>query len=180
MPPSGFHDSFYFCIDNDLTYVPFYKDFGPHSIGNIFKYVREVERLLSVKTSSSSVLYHYTANDPVYITNSVLLICAFQVLVMQKSAEDAWSRFAGIRGIQEYIDAGYRPCTYRCSILDCLRGLEYAVRLGWFSMQTFNLKEYSFYEQVDNGDLNWIVPGLFLAFSTPNDDHRGQPHSFSA
>lgn len=179
-PPNGFNDSFYFSIDRDLTYVPFHKDFGPHNIGNIFKYVREVERLLSAKTSSSAVLYHYTTLDPVYQTNACLLMCAFQVLVLQRSAEEAWNRFACVRGLQEYVDAGYRDCKYRCSILDCLRGLEYAVRLGWFNMATFNLKQYTFYESVDNGDLNWVVPGLFLAFSTPNDDKRKAPHSFTA
>lgn len=178
-PPTGFSDSFYFCIDDDLTYVPYHKDFGPHNLGSIFKYVREVERLLSAKTSPTTVLYHYTSDEPSKMTNSCLLVCAFQVLVLQRTAEEAWQRFAAVRGIQQYVDAGYRACAYRCSILDCLRGLEYAVRLGWFSMSTFNLKEYSHFEQVDNGDLNWIVPGLFVAFSTPNDDPRRQHHAHS-
>lgn len=27
------------------------------------------------------------------------------------------------------------------------------------------------YERVENGDLNWIVPDKFIAFSTPSDSH---------
>ena len=40
-------------------------------------------------------------------------------------------------------------------------------------MDRFNLNEYLFYEKVENGDLNWIVPGKFLAFCDPQtySDH---------
>ncbi|KAF7491538.1 Dual specificity protein phosphatase CDC14B [Sarcoptes scabiei] len=35
------------------------------------------------------------------------------------------------------------------------------------NFETFNLKEYLHYEKVENGDLNWIVPGKFIAFCDP-------------
>lgn len=54
-------------------------------------------------------------------------------------------------------------------LLDCLRGLEYAITLGWFNYKTFNLAEYEHYEKIENGDLNWIIPGKFVAFSSPSD-----------
>ena len=53
-------------------------------------------------------------------------------------------------------------------ILDCLRGLEYAVKLGWFNLKTFNLRDYEYYEKIENGDMNWVIPGKFLAFSGPS------------
>jgi cell division cycle 14 len=54
-------------------------------------------------------------------------------------------------------------------LLDCLRGLEYAIKLGWFNYKTFNLAEYEHYEKIENGDLNWILPNKFVAFSSPSD-----------
>jgi cell division cycle 14 len=48
-----------------------------------------------------------------------------------------------------------------------LQGLEYAVRFGWYDFRTFNVKEYEHYERVENGDLNWIIPGKFVAFMGP-------------
>lgn len=48
-------------------------------------------------------------------------------------------------------------------------GLEYAIKLGWFSYKTFNLSEYEHYERIENGDLNWIIPQKFVAFSSPSD-----------
>ena len=63
-------------------------------------------------------------------------------------------------------------CTYKCTILDCLRGLEYGIKLGWYDYKNFNLKEYEHYEKVENGDLNWILPGKFIAFSGPSSTTR--------
>lgn len=178
--PSGFEDSFYFCVDKDLTYTPYHKDFGPLHLGNIAKFVIEVERLLHLKTKSSTVLYHYTGPKPEQIANSCLLICAFQVLIMGMQADEVWRNFtAKYRApIVDFIEAGYKPTDYKCTILDCLRGLEFAVKLGWFSLGTFNIKEYTHYEAVENGDLNWVVPGKFVAFSTPNDNANRQGHRY--
>ncbi len=50
-----------------------------------------------------------------------------------------------------------------------MRGLEYAIKLGWFNFRTFSLSEYEHYERLENGDLNWIVPQKFVAFSSPSE-----------
>lgn len=61
-------------------------------------------------------------------------------------------------------------CTFAfIQLLDCLRGLDYAMKLGWFDYKKFNLKEYEHFQKVENGDLNWIIPGKFVAFSSPYD-----------
>lgn len=41
-------------------------------------------------------------------------------------------------------------------------------QLGWFNIQTFNVAEYTRLSQLKNGDMNWIIPGKFLAFSCPS------------
>ncbi len=58
-------------------------------------------------------------------------------------------------------------CTYYCSVYDCLKGLELAIRFSWYSFNHFDVYQYQHYERVENGDLNWIVPNKFLAFSGP-------------
>lgn len=50
------------------------------------------------------------------------------------------------------------------------------MKLDWFNFKTFNITEYEHYERVQNGDLNWVVPNKFVAFSSPSDedyDHNG-------
>jgi cell division cycle 14 len=96
--------------------------------------------------------------------------------VLKRSAEDAFKPFKHIK-FTDFRDASYGECSYKCSvntlvikILDCLRGLEYAIKLGWFDYKTFNINEYEHYEKVENGDLNWIVPKKFIAFSSPSQN----------
>jgi len=52
------------------------------------------------------------------------------------------------------------------------------VSLGWYDFRSFDPKEYDYYEKVENGDLNWIIPGKFIAFMGPTDDKsRGRGNS---
>jgi cell division cycle 14 len=40
---------------------------------------------------------------------------------------------------------------------------------GWYNFREFDNKEYEYYEKPDNGDLNFIIPGKFIAFMGPVD-----------
>lgn len=89
---------------------------------------------------------------------------------MGRSAESAWKPFKRVTPLfADFRDASYGPCTYKCSILDCLRGLEYAIHLKWFDVRNFNLRDYEYFERVENGDLNVIIPEKFIAFSGPSN-----------
>jgi cell division cycle 14 len=46
--------------------------------------------------------------------------------------------------------------------------------IRWHEGEGFDVEEYEHYEQVENGDLNWIVPGKLMAFSGPS----AQPKHF--
>jgi cell division cycle 14 len=48
--------------------------------------------------------------------------------------------------------------------------LEIAIKLGWYQFKDFDPKEYDYYEKVENGDMNWIIPGKFIAFMGPIDN----------
>lgn len=43
-----------------------------------------------------------------------------------------------------------------------------ALQYGWLDFSNFDVEEYEHYERAENGDLNWIIPGKFLAFSGPH------------
>jgi cell division cycle 14 len=61
--------------------------------------------------------------------------------------------------------------------LEILQGLEIAIKLGWYSFKDFDVQEYEYYEKVENGDLNWIIPNEVLAFMGPSGksyDKNGQ------
>jgi cell division cycle 14 len=169
-PPKNQTNAFFFNIDNDLVYQPFFADFGPLDMGKTYRFITELEKLLQEPSYSKSKFYHHTSVDSAKRTNAACLMGAFQVVILGKTAEEAWEPFSKIQpSLGEYRDAGYTNSPYRCNILDCLRGLEYAIKLKWFDLRSFNLRDYEFYEKVENGDLNWIIPGKFMAFSGPSD-----------
>lgn len=156
-----------------LVYEPFNLDFGPLNLGKTWKYVSELQKLLSDIKYRTSHLYHYTSLRPEKIANSAYLMCAYQVpsaikqvIVLGKTPEQAFKPFKNINFV-DFRDASYGDCSYKCTILDCIRGLHYAIKIGWFNYKTFDIKSYQHYERVENGDMNWIVPNKFIAFSSP-------------
>ena len=71
-----------------------------------------------------------------------------QMIIMGKSAEEAYEPFSHV-DFRPFRDAGYGQCTYKCTvnlyptqIIDCLRGLQYAMKLGWFDFKKFDIAEY--------------------------------------
>jgi protein-tyrosine phosphatase len=67
-------------------------------------------------------------------------------------------------------------CIFQLTILDTLRGLYRAREYGFFDFATFNVEEYEHFEQVENGDLNWVMNEKFIAFAGPHgEQHPGSP-----
>lgn len=65
------------------------------------------------------------------------------------------------------MDAGEEPGDYECSVLDCLKGLEKAIEQGWYEFRKFDYKQYENFHKLEVGDMNWIIPGKIMAFSSP-------------
>jgi cell division cycle 14 len=68
---------------------------------------------------------------------------AFMIIILKRSAADAWKVFNPYHNkFTPFRDATMGTCSYKCTILDCLRGLEYAMKLNWYNYSTFNVQEY--------------------------------------
>ena len=101
---------------------------------------------------------------------------AYLVICKGLTGDQAYHFFENVKPqFRPFVHALDIESTYDCTvflhliqILDCLRGLEYGIKLGWYDPNSFKLKETEYYEKVDNGDMNWIIPNKFLAFSSPN------------
>ena len=90
------------------------------------------------------------------------------VVILKMTPEEAFDKFRPYHDcIKSFRDASKGECHYECTILHCLQGLDQGIKHGWYNFKTFNVKEYEHYERVDNGDLNWIIPGKFVAFMGP-------------
>lgn len=134
-----------------------------------YKFCYQLNKLLSDSKYLGYSIYHYCSLASSKKANAAYLICAFQVIILKKTAKEAWAKFRSIE-FTPFRDASYGPCYYECTILDCLKGLEKAIELKWFNSNSFSLRGYEQKEKIENGDLNWIIPNKILAFSCPNDN----------
>lgn len=53
------------------------------------------------------------------------------------------------------------------------------MKLGWLDFGNFDVEEYEYYERVETGDFNWLVPNKFLAFCGPHAEsivENGYPY----
>lgn len=159
----------FFCTDHDLVYHPFYADFGPMNLSAIHVYAKMVQAKLHDPSLAGRCLVHYCSPDPKKRTNAVWLAGAYQVMVLGRSPEVAHRCFRELDlELLPYRDALRGPCSYDCTVLDCLSGLKVAIDLGWFDWKRFNRRSYDYFAHFQNGDMNWIVPRKFLAFATPS------------
>ena len=111
-------------------------------------------------------IVYYTSHDQQKRANGAFLITAFAIIHLKKTAEEAYAPLVGIHPPFAPFKDVYGG-SWNCTIIDCCRGIYKAQQLGWLNFETFNVQEYEYYERVENGDLNVIVPGRFVAFSGP-------------
>jgi protein-tyrosine phosphatase len=173
-------DLHFFTADNKLRYEPFASDFGPLNIGQIYVFCATLSSKLKDPALASQQIMFYSAPSAHARSNAAVLIGAFGVLVLGKSAEEAYQPFLGIYPpFLPFRDASSGPSTFNLSVLDVLRGLHRARVVGLVDFATWDNEEYAFYERVVNGDITWMVPGKILAFSGPVGNPLSMEHPFT-
>lgn len=69
-------------------------------------------------------------------------------------------------------DAAFCINTYPLTVIDCARAFAKVILCGHFNINTFSLQQYESLQRLENGDITWIVPGKFIAFSGPVAEKR--------
>jgi cell division cycle 14 len=152
-----------------FIYNCFADDFGPLDLVSTYRYCKMMDSCLM---DGKSVV-HVTCSDPRFQANAATLLCCYLVAVRGMSPEDAYAPFSG-ETFQAYRDASKGPSTYALTIPDVLGGLAMAISLGWFSYRSFDDTHCEKYQRVEEGDMNWLVPGKFLAFAGPSQNERDE------
>ncbi|XP_070817554.1 dual specificity protein phosphatase CDC14AB isoform X3 [Chaetodon trifascialis] len=168
--PKSTANTHYFCTDDEFLYENFYADFGPLNLAMLYRYCCKLNKKLKSFTLTRKRIVHYTSFDQRKRSNAAVLIGGYAVIYLKKTPEEAYR--ALISGSNAsylpFRDASFGNSTFNLTVLDCLQGIRKALQHGFFDFETFDVDEYEHYERVENGDLNWIVPGKFLAFSGPH------------
>lgn len=189
---------YWFTVDEDLVYLSFAKDWGPLNIAMFYRFCVHVHQLLIDPSMADTHLVVYTTEHPHHKANTALLCAMYALTIDHICPADAFYPFSEVRPPLVYFmqaadhadgicavprrrlracrlypdDPGTLPqmtWTHALTILqDILYGVHKAIEHGLLDLTTFNLEDYEFYEQVQNGDWNWITPE-FLAFASPKD-----------
>jgi len=150
----------------EVLYTAFAYDFGPPSITQMYKFSKVLDKLLC--REELSLHFYSLSSDPRNSANAVLLMASYCILKLGWSADKTEECFSALYSFLEmYRDASEGTATYRLGVNVCFYALEKAQKLGWLNLSTFDYEEYTFYEQVENGDFNWIIPEKFIAMCSP-------------
>ncbi|XP_015431452.1 PREDICTED: dual specificity protein phosphatase CDC14A-like [Dufourea novaeangliae] len=173
----------FFTIDDELIYNNFYNDFGPLNIGCLYRYCCKVNKKLQSPANKNKRIVHYTSQTEHKRANAAYLVASYAVLYLNKSPEEAYNALfmGGDVPLKPFQDASIGTSIYKLHILDCLNALQKAASFGFFNFNDFDLFEYEKYEDLRNGDLNWIVPQKFLAFVDPSTElgiHYNPPECY--
>jgi cell division cycle 14 len=157
-----------FDADKLYKYGSTYGEFGPLHLNQIYRYCTTLERKLREVKYSSYKLLVIGTNDSISLTCQILLLSSYLCIVCRRKAQDInklWYRQHP--QLRTYRDSSSHSTDI--TILDCLKAFEKAIQRGWFSYETFNCLEYEKIARYEYGDMNWIVPGAIMAFSSPDD-----------
>eukprot|EP00037_Helgoeca_nana_P015539 m.145285 g.145285 ORF g.145285 m.145285 type:complete len:419 (-) comp23066_c0_seq1:165-1421(-) len=176
-PPPSTSKRLVISTDAELHYEPFHLDFGPLNMAMLYRYCTRMSMLLKSRQHAGKAVYHWTSSaaaDAAARTNAGYLIASYAVIILGMSPEEAFAPLASLEpSFVGYRDASYNhACAYKLPIRQCLNGLVQGMLHGWLDLTTFNMEEYEYYERVENGDLNWVLPAKFIAFAGPHNEHR--------
>ncbi|TKS80395.1 Dual specificity protein phosphatase CDC14AB [Collichthys lucidus] len=145
-------------------------DFGPLNLAMLYKYCCNVNKKLKSFTMSRKKLVHYTSHDQKKRANDAVLIGAYAVIYLRRKPEEAYRTLisGNNTGYLPFRDAAVGESSFNLTVLDCLQGIRKALQHGFFDFESFDVEDYEHYERVENGDMNWIIPGKILAFSSPH------------
>ncbi|VDM38647.1 unnamed protein product [Toxocara canis] len=172
-PKSDASTSYYY-VDDDVHYDSFYSDFGPLNLSVLYRFCIKLDEKLKSLAGKKRIVVCSGSSDEARV-NAAYLVGAFCIIYLGVTAEIAYLRLhkAEPGGFIGFRDAAMGAPTYRLHLHNVLRGVEkvlfLAVKLKWVSFDNFDPDEYEFYERVENGDFNWIIPNKVLSFCGPHN-----------
>jgi cell division cycle 14 len=94
-------------------------------------------------------------------------------LVQNYTVEQAYGPFIGLeRPFVTFRDAGFCINTFPITVLDIAKAIRKAKSLGHVDYRSFSVQNFQNLAKLQNGDVSWIVPGKFIAFSGPVTKRR--------
>ncbi|XP_023161109.2 dual specificity protein phosphatase CDC14A isoform X2 [Drosophila hydei] len=178
--PKNTASTHYFSIDDEFVYENFYNDFGPLNICILYRYCMKLNSKLSAKSHANKKIVHYTSMNPAKRLNAAYLIGSYAIIYLNKTPDVAYRLLTSteVPAYTRFCDASYGPSSFKISLLDCLNAIHKSLQAGFLNFNDFDAEEYEYFERVENGDFNWIVPQKFIAFCGPHQKSKTLPNGY--
>lgn len=163
--------SFAYWLDQDLIYEPFCADFGPCNLAHTWRFCERTNHLLEEGARRQGPIFLLVGPHPHKRANAAALVGIYSILFLNKTSEQAYAPLRSLEPFVGFRDATCGVPTYTLGVYDIICGMARARDVGfinWHKGEVLDVEEYEHYEQVENGDLNWIVPNKLMAFSGPS------------
>ncbi|CAK4089313.1 unnamed protein product [Aphanomyces euteiches] len=158
----------YLNVEDEFVYTNYFDDFGPLHLGHTFQFCDMLSDALTAAKKAKQQLHVVSSIDIHHQTNMVCLLCCWAVLCNGQTPRRAIAPFEQLK-LAPFHDATDEPCEFDLSVVDVVQGFYHSVtQAKYISRATFSATDYTYYEKVENGDLNWISP-KFIAFAGPQD-----------
>ncbi|KAI1727559.1 putative tyrosine-protein phosphatase cdc-14 [Ditylenchus destructor] len=151
--PKSDQDTVYISVEDSTHYDQFYDDFGPLNLSVLYRFCESLNNLIN---NTKKVVFVVTNRCPRNRVNAAFLVASYMVF---------------LSFLEKHCAFLLGPPTYLLHVHDVIKSVEKAMQFKWlnFSGQSFDPDEYEFYERVENGDFNWIVPQKIISFCGPHD-----------
>ncbi|KAJ6224877.1 hypothetical protein RDWZM_003422 [Blomia tropicalis] len=160
----------FICTDNEFVYQSFNQDFGPLNLGLLYLYCKKLDTIYKKKDA----VVHLTSIDKEKRANSAYLVGSYCIICHQHKPDEVLKKlietstsYLAYKQFASFVHAGFDACRYFLTLEDCFWGIFKGIQCKFFNIEQFNIKDYQYYEKVENGDLNWIVPEKIIAFCDP-------------
>lgn len=100
-------------------------------------------------------------------------MASYLIIYQGFSAQGAWAKFRKFEQLLiPFCHAGDKHSPFELEVFDCLKAIETALVHKWYHPSGFDVNEYFRLSELEEGDLNWIIPGKIMAFSSPSSLER--------
>ncbi|CAM9648746.1 unnamed protein product, partial [Chrysoparadoxa australica] len=143
-----------------MKYQKFFADHGPLNLGHLHYFCQLTNNILLATENAKSTVYYFCSDHPHQRSICGLMAAAYPVIVHGITANESFTPFLALDPpLAPFRDAAFGLCTAHLSILSALRGIERAVSLGHYNFNTFDLESYKKMNELEHGDINFVLPG---------------------
>jgi protein-tyrosine phosphatase len=159
--------------DRIYEYQSLANDFGPLDLPTTLRYVDFIDSL------SPQCCIHITDDRiPRFCANTAYLVSVYALMRYEgMTPSNIWEKFRNVPGqnIPPFRDAGASiKCTFPLTIRYFLEAIEKSIKHNWIQWSCVDIAAIEKYQQVEYGDMNWIIENDFIAFAGPSANSQDE------